>query len=160
MTPKPVKKEIHSAEISFTSPEAQAATVATVSELLFILLPFFVIVPVYAYLHRAREIPWHPEWSIASAVLFGQTIIKLLRVARVGNSQMAGLYAALAIAPGLVFSIAILVIMESEEQSLQPPPWLAVTQGVWFLVAVVYFSFIRWIGEYLERLKRDVAPGG
>jgi hypothetical protein len=107
----------------------------------------------------------HPEWSIASALLFGHAITKLIcGVIKVGggNGEAIGLVVTAGIVLGLTPSLTVLVMMQLTERAASGPPgWLIVTQSTLFLFAVSYFVIFRWIGELLERaepLHREPEP--
>ena len=53
------------------------AFISALSEMLFVLLPFIVIGITLAYRREFRTILFLPEWSIVSAVIVGQSIVKL-----------------------------------------------------------------------------------
>ena len=142
--------------------ESREALFATISELLFILLPFVVIIPVYVYSHRAARVPSHPEWALASALLFGHAIVKLICGAirvREGSANAIELIVAAGIVFGLAPSLVVLVLMHlMDEPNASPPPgWLIATQTILLVLAVLYFIIFRWLGELLEH--SAIEPG-
>jgi hypothetical protein len=54
------------------------AKFAALSDLCFILLPFIVIAIVLAFTGRIRELLYIPEWSIATPVIVGQAISRMV----------------------------------------------------------------------------------
>jgi hypothetical protein len=57
---------------------SESAKFAALSDLCFILLPFIVIVIVLAFTGRIRELLYIPEWSIATPVIVGQAISRMV----------------------------------------------------------------------------------
>jgi len=57
---------------------SESAKYAALTDLCFILLPFIVIVIVLAFTGRIRELFYIPEWSIATPVIVGQTISRIV----------------------------------------------------------------------------------
>jgi hypothetical protein len=146
---------------SWRTHESRAAIFATLSELLFILLPFVVLALVYAFGHHASRILSHPEWALASALLFGHAIIKLVcGVVKIGarNGDTLGFVVAAGIVLGLTPSLVVLVLMEIMEDTQGGPAiWLITVQVVLFVLAVIYFIIFRWVGELLERVDPNIA---
>lgn len=112
------------------------------SELLFTLLPFIVIFLVFLYQDKS----WvaylmAPEWAFASAVLFGQTIVKLvqgtLRRKTGVKAENVALFVSALIVLGLAPSMCLLAIV-----LLSPtvPLWVGITQVVFAFVAA--FAFV------------------
>jgi cobalamin biosynthesis protein CobD/CbiB len=57
---------------------SERAKYAALTDLCFILLPFIVIAIVLALTGRIRELLYIPEWSIATPVVVGQTISRMV----------------------------------------------------------------------------------
>jgi len=117
------------------------AFIAAVSELLFALLPFAVVFIVFTY----QEKGWTtylmaPEWAFASALLFGQSIVKLvqgvLNPSVNANSPAVTLVISLLIVFGLVPSMVLLAIVLT---GTAPPLWIGVTQVILAIIASIVF---------------------
>jgi hypothetical protein len=117
------------------------AVVAAVSELLFALLPFAVVFIVFAYQQRAwYEYIMAPEWAFASALLFGQSIVKIvqgtLNLGKGINVPAVMLTISLLIIVGLVPSMVLLAIVLTGKDA---PLWMGITQVILAIVAGVFF---------------------
>src|ERR1043166_2854153 len=107
-TEKPSEKE----------PDLPRSFVAMVAESLFVILPLIVLTIVLISKGRgARELFAAPEWSFGSAVLMGQTVVKLVysiasvKKGRVRNAEFMQLVAAVIIVLGLVPSLIVLSLV-------------------------------------------------
>lgn len=110
------------------------------SELLFALLPFAVVFLIAAYENK----DWvyyvmAPEWAFASALLFGQTIVKIvqgaLRADDIPIDEVA-LVIAVLIVLCLVPSMVLLALILTAPH---PPLWMGIAQVILALVAATCF---------------------
>ena len=122
------------------------------SELLFTVLPFIVIFLVLLYQDKS----WiaylmAPEWAFASAVLFGQTIVKLvqgtLRRKAGIKAENVALFVSALIVLGLTPSMSLLAIV-----LLSPtvPLWVGITQVVFAFVAAAVFVILGSISHEIS----------
>jgi hypothetical protein len=139
-----------------TSKESRAAIRETLSELLFILLPFVVLGLVFRYSNSGIKMLWHPELSIASTLLFGHAIVKFVcGVARFEHRGLAALVTTLGIVLGLAPPLTVLVLVQLLEESHKAPEqWLVVVQGLLLLGGLIYFVLFRWLGGLAELIER------
>lgn len=114
-------------------------------EICFILLPFVVMLIILLYQGKITEIFNKPEWSFASSVMFGQTIIKLIhsigkkRENYVVYQYNAGAFIAAIIVLGLVPSLILLALLFT---TLIVPLWIIISQLVIFVLALILFTTI------------------
>jgi hypothetical protein len=115
------------------------AAAAACSELLFVILPFIVIAITLAHRCELRTIFFIPEWSIVSAVITGQSIVKLASIT-VGRSVAKDpivLILSILLVCLLVPILTILaIVLTSSQVSLS----LAIVQGVLFTLSAVVFG--------------------
>lgn len=125
-----------------------------ISELSFIFVPFLVMTIIFAYKMKLSQIFSEPEWSLASAVMFGQSIIKSYHgfskashPGRILHYNIAGMFS-LIILFGLIPSLIILSIIYTAEYDL--PLWVIILQIFLFILAVFVFSIINIISFEFE----------
>jgi len=120
------------------------AFASTAAEFLFVLLPLIVIALVLAFKgEHLGEIMASPEWSFGSAILGGQTLVRLvsgLTKARRPSWQRVSFAVAalfvLTVVPALIV-LAMIII-----SGASAPRWLILAQSIGFLVcATVFFAF-------------------
>jgi len=128
--------------------EQARAWTAAVSELLFALLPFAVVFIVFTYQKKG----WvtyimAPEWAFASALLFGQSIVKVVQ----GTLNQSGinvpavmLTVSLLIVFGLVPSLVLLAIVLTGSDA---PLWVGITQVILTVLASILFVFFAAIAH-------------
>lgn len=130
--------------------EFDKETPAIIGELSFIFLPFVVILIVNLNKGEFSNLLQNSDWSLASAILYGQTIVKIIMgVAAQEHSfeyQRFGLVSALIIVLGLIPSVVIIGIFEI---SGKLSTGLIITQFVLLFVAVWSFILFGAIGQYL-----------
>ncbi|HXM60186.1 MAG TPA: hypothetical protein VN950_04965 [Terriglobales bacterium] len=130
--------------------DVRALTTAT-SELLFVLLPFIVIGIGLAHRGEIRTIFFIPEWSIVSAVIVGQTIVKVAS-ASVGNIHVKKHPIILIMTILLVcLLVPILSILAIVLTSPNISTTLAATQAVFFVLSTVVFWGASAIETYVEQ---------
>jgi hypothetical protein len=140
---------------------------AVISELLFVLVPFLVLSLVFAYQDKGVvTFLSTPEWAFASALLFGQTIVKIVTATLEtsgGRSEpiveRVGLVVSGLIVLGPIPSMVILALILIAGT---PPIWLIITQIALFILSVAAFiliggSSLHDIAEYkmLVQTKRN-----
>lgn len=130
--------------LKITDPQLREDTnsffLSAASELLFILLPFVVIGMTLGARGQFRTILTLPVWSIAAALITGQTIVSLM-------SMTAGKIFAKRETIVLLVSILlvcvlmpVLIILATILATASVSSFLAISQGVFFAVsAVVYY---------------------
>ena len=115
------------------------------SELCFILLPFVVIIITFGFKENLVDILKVPEWSLASSVMFGQSIIKVIH--GIGKNYenkiifpyRAGALVSLIILFGLVPSLTVLSLIFTFDFV---PIWLIMLQFLLFILAILLFSMV------------------
>ena len=120
-----------------------------VAELLFVLLPLVVIVIIRIYQNLSIDnIIQIPEISFAAAVIFGQTITKLVSAAAITdyklNWQAFSLIVSFIIVFGLVPSLTILAIILVSQT---PPTNIYLIQFILFLASVIILLSIGLVGQ-------------
>jgi hypothetical protein len=123
----------------------QRAFYPAFTELLFVLLPFIVIAFTLGYRGEIRTILFLPEWSIVSAVIVGQSIVKLAS-AGIGRRNVDKEFVVLLIAIVLVvllvpILITLAIVLTARTISLQ----MAVIQGAFFIISGATFLISSWI---------------
>lgn len=135
-----IEKELASAKKK-EKEENFRATLGATSETLFVVLPFIVIG--IALLHRGefQTIFFIPEWSIVSAVIVGQSIVKIASTT-LGRKDIKKEPVVLIISVLLVcLLVPILIILAITLTSQTISLRLAITQGVLFVVSGIVFWF-------------------
>lgn len=110
------------------------------SEYLFILVPFIVILIVKVYSNTIETIFSAPDWSFAASILWGQVIVKLVAGGSAGNVvwQRITLLISAIFVLGLIPSLVTLTIILIADS---PPTFLMYLQLSLFLISsAVYFS--------------------
>jgi len=129
------------------------------SELCFILLPFVVIIITFGFKENLIDIFKIPEWSLASSVMFGQTIIKVIYT--IGKNYGKGNYlpyyntgafVSLIILFGLAPSLTVLSLIFTINDV---PIWLIVLQFILFILAIFIFYLVNTI-LILEEEEKEV----
>jgi hypothetical protein len=117
------------------------AKISTISELLFVVLPFIVIAIALAHKGELSTFFYIPEWSIVSAVIMGQSLIRIVGavLGRRGlEKELILAVLALILVLGLIPVLIILgFVLTSETIS----GGLAAWQALMFLVSVGVFSW-------------------
>jgi hypothetical protein len=135
--------------------ESLRTKLSATSALLFVLLPFIVIGITLAYRGEFRTILFIPEWSIVSAVIVGQSIVKLtsitLGVPAVKKQVVIFILSVLLVC----LLVPILVILAITLTSPAISPRLAITQGIFFAISAGVFWFTSTGEEFqLGKTKR------
>jgi hypothetical protein len=122
------------------------------SEILFVILPFIVIGITLAHRSEFRTILFIPEWSIVSAVIVGQAIVKVAS-AVLGRTNIVKEGVVLILSILLVcLLVPILIILAIGLTSVTISLSLALTQTLLFLLSISVFWFASWI-ENMNRTK-------
>jgi hypothetical protein len=110
------------------------------SELLFVLLPFIVIGIALAHRGEIRTIFFIPEWSIVSAVIAGQAIVRVAS-ASIGTTVVKPKIILIISILLVCLLVPILSILAIALTSPSVSTSLAVTQSVFFLLSLVVYFF-------------------
>jgi hypothetical protein len=121
------------------------------AELAFLLGPFVVIGFAYFYKGDLHDLLYTPYWSIASAVLIGQALVRFIvrmlqsnlhdpSIAWERVTLVFSLLIVLVLIPALV--VLLLVVI-----STQPSFFLGVAQLILFLVAFSLYLVLGWIAQ-------------
>lgn len=127
-----------------------------IGEFSFVILPFLVITLIHLYKGDIDHIFSSTEWSIVSAVIFGQSIIKLIHaIGKVHKTKNImhyniGAIVSLIIVVGLVPCLILLALISI---SCCVPTWLQVIQIILFVLALVVFYFANWLYAFVEEDK-------
>jgi hypothetical protein len=121
------------------------------SELLFVLLPFIVIAITLAHRSEFRTIFFIPEWSIVSAVIVGQSIVKMAS-SSAGNVAVNKENAVLVISILLVcllvpVLVTLAIILTSENVSMT----MASSQATLFVIS----GFVFWVASATESVTKS-----
>lgn len=121
------------------------------AELCFTTLPFIALILINMAKNSVDSFFSSPDWSLATAVLFGQTIVKLM--IGIGTTKKTipsgnyGLITALIIVFGLIPSIVILGILQFQDT---PQQTIIVLQFILFIMSILAFLFFGTIGNMLK----------
>ncbi len=120
------------------------ARITLLSEYLFILLPFIVIGMVKLYKSSLGDFFAAADWSFASAILFGQAIVKIVSAGVINKNSVSPrivlivtLLFIIGVAPCLVL---IAIILLNDANSI----YIMLTQVILYIVATSMFF---WIGS-------------
>lgn len=125
--------------------KSSQATGYAIGEISFIILPFIVMIIIYIYLNKLNNILYEPEWSLASSVMFGQSIIKMIHAINNGTkgkkvhlkSYNIGAMISLLIVIGLIPSLIVLSLIFTSKEI---PNWLMIMQIIYFIFAITIFT--------------------
>lgn len=122
-----------------------------ISELSFFLLPFVVMIVAFSIKKSLSDIFTHPEWSIASSIMFGQCITKTIYMLSKLTGKVLhyriGLVLSLIIVFGLVPSLTILSLIFVTDII---PIWLCILQIALFIIASIVFFIINGLQITVE----------
>ena len=130
------------------------AVAYVIGELAFIFMPFLVMTIIFAYKQKLNQMLCEPEWSLASAVMFGQAIIKMYHgVSKNDNKtilhyNVSALFALIMLF-GLVPSLIVLSLIYNTSAG-DLPSWLIIIQICLFILAVLVFSAINKLHVEIE----------
>jgi hypothetical protein len=144
-------EEIEKKENSGIEESFKKEILALYAELSFFILPFIVISIINLTKNDWTKLIQTGDWALASTLLFGQTIIKIIMgIASREHSfphQLYGLIVALIIVFGLVPSITILAIFHIYSNL---SIGLVITQFVLLILAITIFLVLGTIGQILS----------
>jgi hypothetical protein len=124
---------------------ASVAAISATSEILFVVLPFIVIGITLAHRGEFRTILYIPEWSIVSAVIVGQSIVKI--ASTLGRDKVKKEPIVLVISALLVcLLVPILIILAIALTSQTISFSLAITQAIFFVLSALIF----WLTSGLQ----------
>lgn len=118
------------------------------TELLFTLFPFIVIGIVYGYQNKINQLWTTSEWSVAAAVLFGQSIVKLyaLRLNSVVAERIS-LVSTFVMILGFAPSLIVLCLILLSENT---PSYLIYAQIALFILSVCMFLLSSGAVHFLQ----------
>jgi hypothetical protein len=128
---------------------ASKAGLGATSELLFVVLPFIVIAITLGHLGAFRTFLYIPEWSIVSAVIAGQSIVKFasLTMGRRVDKEFVVLWLSVLLVCLLVpVLITLAIVLTSVEVSIS----LAVAQAILFILSAGAF----WTASFFETMAK------
>jgi hypothetical protein len=127
------------------------AKLSASSELLFVVLPFMVIAITLGHLGRLETILSLPEWSIVSAVIVGQTIVKVVSAALGNDVKPRSERVVLVLSVLFVFLLVpTLVVLSIVLTSEKVSPSLAIAQAVLFLLSAGVFWGSSLVATFLQ----------
>ncbi|MGA2193218.1 MAG: hypothetical protein ABSG42_07590 [Nitrospirota bacterium] len=143
--------EEHSEENKRTKEEKKDdvnSFIGVTAEYLFLIIPFVVLSVVMAYKNNAFELIYSPEWALSSAILFGQTIVKLVSGI---SAYKGGLYwqrvaiiFSLIIVFGLIPSLIVLTLILTSSRQVFG---LAVSQIILFILSSLALLSLGGLGQ-------------
>lgn len=129
--------------------------VGATSELLFVILPFIVIAITLAHRGELSSIFSIPEWSIVSAVIVGQSVVKIVSTVlghQNVNREPIILWVALLLVCVLVPVLVVLSIVLTSNSVSRA---LSVVQAVLFVVSATIFWAVSWVEAQTTKEIRD-----
>ena len=114
------------------------------AELLFVSLPFVVLLIVFSFRGPLLQIILHPEWAIAASILAGQAVVRLVspvikeRV-RIIVAENVMLLMVMIIVLVLVPSLTVLALILISEHPSVP---LGIAQVALFLLAAAVYFYV------------------
>ena len=146
-SPKKAKKS----EAEVESEELNAILGAS-SQVLFVILPFIVIAITLGHRGQLWTLFSLPEWSIVSAVIVGQTTVRVVSVVLgkdVYKEPIMLIVSALLVCLLVPTLVVLSIVLTSDHISLT----LAVTQAVLFLLSLASFWYFAWIEIQAQNAK-------
>jgi hypothetical protein len=124
------------------------ALMYVLSDFLFIILPLVVVALVIVHKEgTTASVLSSPEWSFASAVLFGQAAVKMIAVAATGViAERASVFGALAIVLGLVPSLILLSFLLNDEHHVSAA--MRTGQMLLFILASLTYALFAATAHY------------
>jgi hypothetical protein len=117
---------------------------------LFVLLPFVVIAVVLGHRSEIHTVFYIPEWSLASAVVIGQSVVKFtsMTVGQGAYAQRVGLIIACMVVLGLVPCLVLLTfVLTSDLVSTG----LATAQVVFFVIGAALFTTVTAYRDFFSK---------
>jgi hypothetical protein len=139
------------AEAEVESQDKQNAMLGAFSQLLFVILPFIVIAITLGHRGQLGSIFFLPEWSIVSAVIVGQTIVKVVSISLGKNVKaerepivlMVSILLVCLLVPTLV---VLSIVLTSDKVSIS----MAASQAVLFLLSAMVFWGFDWLENWIR----------
>ncbi len=123
--------------------------IAATSELCFIFLPFLIIAIAFAHLGRFWSIFYLPEWSIVSAVITGQSLIKVASVSMKTRPEREKIILFMSMIIVLIL-VPVIIILAIALTSDPVTKGIAITQIVYFFIAALLFWLTTWLEKWSE----------
>ena len=125
-----------------------ASKLVVLSEILFVILPIIVIALLYISTSKFSSLFRSHEWTFASIIMFGQSIVKFSSGISNFESrkrwELVSIILALIIVIGLVPSIIILVVLLTQQTS----HWcIYLIQYILFLLSIFIYFNIGSVGQ-------------
>lgn len=120
-----------------------------ISEILFNVLPLIILTIVFAYQHKSYSLFFASEWSLTSAIFFGQAITKIVSAVSTRtpvNSQRAVALVTVLITLGLIPALTVFVLLLI---TTNPQSGLLVTQMIMFVLSLVSYVLIGGASEWI-----------
>jgi hypothetical protein len=131
----------------------ESAVKSIIVDFIFTFLPILVIFLIQLLTLSCENIFAKSDWSYISMILYGQTIIKFFsgfsENLNKKKTYEAVLYVSLVIAFGLVPSIIILVLMETNHKEVI----LFVFQMIWLVISIAVYLILGTVGNILASQK-------
>jgi len=132
---------------------------SSITEALFVFLPFIIIIMVSIYQHDGTEwwrIFYIPEWAFAAVILFGQTIVRFAALLPSHDIPLVSGPVILILTILLVvFLIPSLIVLVLLLQSPQPPHIaLIIAQLFSFFLALFTYLLPEYIKYHLQLARR------
>lgn len=131
-------------------PKVNEGAYSAWSEVSFVILPFIVIAIILAHQGQIRTIFFIPVWSVVSAVIVGQTIVKVVSSALVSSTYGRQVFEkgiTLVISVLLVcFLVPNLIILVIALTSNPVSIAVAITQAIMFVIS----AFLFWLACYTQ----------
>jgi hypothetical protein len=122
-------------------------------DFIFTFLPVLVIFLIQLLTFSCENVFTKSDWSYISMILYGQTIIKFFSGFSENQNKKktyeAVLYVSLVIALGLVPSIIILVLIETNHKEII----LFVFQMIWLVISIIVYLILGTVGNILASQK-------
>ena len=123
------------------------------TELLFVCMPFIVLIIVFAYKNQFSRILYSSEWAMGASILLAQTIVRSIKSALSFHSIRPG-------ALGFILSLIIvllfvpsLLILALVLVSDPIPLGLAIAQIAFFIIALYVNTIYTTTGQTLQDIK-------
>lgn len=128
------------------------------AEIVFTILPLFVVLMVLLHASRASYFFAAPEWSFGASILFGQTLVKFMSGLSRGGAATGPvkLCVALLVVFGLAPSLFVLYMtLEVGTAQLEPGRWLQIFQVVLFCGAVAMYLVLGTVSETWSKMREQ-----
>ncbi|PWB55996.1 MAG: hypothetical protein C3F13_02745 [Anaerolineales bacterium] len=135
-------------DIPTLNEQFKKAQILIIAELLFIILPFIVIGIISFSKGEFSAFFRIPEWSLASSILVGQTIVKLISGLVSKPRKIAWENTALILSIIIVLILVpVLIILSLIMTTDTPSAWLVIAQIIYFFLSATLFYAGGSIGQ-------------